>query len=279
VLTFAAALEQNSSHVLANAIIEAAEKDEIKVKSAKQVKESAGLGVAGRFQGKTIQIGSKGLIKDIDLPKGYKDETGRTAAYVVVNDKLAGVISFRDEIRPEAASMIERLKKAGVKHTLMITGDNRKTANAVAQKLGIEQVEAECLPADKMLAIERVKHKPVAFVGDGVNDAPVLTSSDVGIALGARGSTAASESADVVIMLDDINKVASSIEIAQRTFSIAQQSVLIGIFISLGLMAVWSTGRFTAVQGALVQELVDVIVIVNALRAHGSIRQRKTATA
>jgi P-type E1-E2 ATPase len=154
----------------------------------------------------------------------------------------------------------------------MVTGDHMLTAKTVANKLGIDKVVASALPADKMRAIENVEdeYKPVAFVGDGVNDAPVLTLSDVGIALGAKGSTAASEAADVVILLDDVNKVASALEIAKRTFFIAKQSILIGIFISIGLMLVFSTGKLKPIYGAVLQEVVDIFVIFNALRAHGS---------
>jgi P-type E1-E2 ATPase len=172
--------------------------------------------------------------------------------------------------------MLDRLRHAGIKHTLMVTGDNPATAAAISKGLGITDIKSDCLPSDKMLAIENVEHPPVAFVGDGVNDAPVLTAADVGIALGAKGSTAASQSADVVIMLDDVSKVASSIEIAQRTFSIARQSILMGIVISIGLMGIFSTGRFRAVHGAAIQELVDITVIVNALRAHGSGRKARS---
>jgi P-type E1-E2 ATPase len=210
------------------------------------------------------------LDSDVSMPKGWKQSTiTGTASFVAINDSLAGILHFSDPIRPEAKSMLARVKKAGIKYSLMVTGDNQKTADAVAKQLGITDVQANCLPADKIHAIERVKQKPVAFVGDGVNDAPVLTASDVGVALGARGSTAASESADVVIMLDNVEKVADGVEIAQRTFSIARQSILIGIVISLGLMGVFATGRFKPVYGAALQEVVDVIVIINALRAHG----------
>lgn len=279
VLAYAAALEQSSSHVLAKAIVTAANQQKVKLPKAKQVKEIAGHGVSGRLQGKSILVGRLSLMEDqqVSLPKSFRrGGSKQTASYVAVNDQLAGVITFTDEIRPEAKSMLKRLKRLGVRHTLMITGDNAATAQAIAKQLGIENVKADCLPADKMHAIEGIKNRPVAFVGDGVNDAPVLTAADIGVALGARGSTAASESADVVIMLDDVGRVSKSVEIAQRTFAIARQSILIGIFISLGLMAVFSTGRFKAVHGAAIQELVDITVIVNALRAHGRPRREKS---
>jgi len=151
----------------------------------------------------------------------------------------------------------------------MVTGDSKAVATSVAKKLGIKTFFAEALPGDKITAIEKASSHPVAFVGDGVNDAPVLTASDVGIALGARGSTAASESADVVVMLDDLEHVAESRLIAKRTFYIAKQSILAGIGLSVILMLIFATGRFRPVYGAAIQEVVDIIVIFNALRAHG----------
>lgn len=275
VLHYAAALEQSSTHVLAQAIVLAAKKQKLKIVAAKQVKELSGQGVSGRLQGKTILVGRLPFIKDagVSLPKSAGKQPQQTATYVAVNGVLAGMITFHDELRPEAKKMFNQLKKAGIQHTLMVTGDNRVTAEAIAKKVGIEEIAAECLPGDKIQAIEEVAYKPVAFVGDGVNDAPVLTAADVGIALGARGSTAASESADVVILLDDVTKVATSVEIAKRTFFIAKQSILIGILISIGLMGVFATGRFKPIHGAAIQEVVDIIVILNALRAHGSFRK------
>lgn len=277
-LGYAASLEQNSTHILARSIVAEAADKKIKLQKAKQIKELAGIGVSGRLQGKSILIGRLSLLESegIILPKGFKTAgIKQTAAFVAIDGELAGVITFVDEIRPDSKQMLAQIKKLGIKHTLMITGDNQTTAQAIAGQLGIEDVRAEALPADKIHAIEKVKHHPVAFVGDGVNDAPVLTAADVGIALGARGSTAASESADVVIMLDDVSRVGSAIAIAKRTFQIARQSILIGIFISLGLMVIFSTGRFKPVYGAAIQELVDVTVIINALRAHGSWRKDK----
>jgi P-type E1-E2 ATPase len=188
---------------------------------------------------------------------------------VAIDGQLAGTISFSDQLRPESKSTLQRLKQAGLKHILMVTGDAASSAKVIAKQIGVTDVSADCLPADKLRVIEAVVNKPVAFVGDGVNDAPVLTAADVGIALGARGSAAASESADVVIMLDDLSRVGTAVDVAQRTFFIARQSILIGIFISVGLMLIFATGHFKPIWGAILQEVVDVTVIFNALRAHG----------
>ncbi len=272
VLSLAATLEQSSNHVLAKAIVAKAQQQNLKLAKAKNVREIAGHGLLAHVKGQEVLVGRFGLIKDYDvkLPQSFAaSRIQQTAAFLAVDGQLAGVITFKDEIRPEAKHTLNRLKQLGLRNILMVTGDNQATAQQIAKELGIKQVVAEALPADKLHAIENVKARPVGFVGDGVNDAPVLAASDVGIALGARGSTAASESADVVIMLDNIEQVANSVNIAKRTFYIAKQSIWIGIAISVGLMFIFSTGKFPPLYGAIIQELVDVIVIFNALRAHG----------
>ena len=272
VIGMAAAMEQNSNHVLAKAIVGRAKTDKVKIAKAKKVRELAGNGLLGHIQGKEILVGRFGLMKDysVKLPKDFTpNKIQQTAAYIAIDGELAGVITFKDEIRSNSKQTLTRLKTLGINHILMVTGDNQATAETIAKQLGIKEIKAEALPADKLKAIEQVKYRPVGFVGDGVNDAPVLAASDVGIALGARGSTAASESADVVIMLDNIEQVANGVAIAKRTFFIAKQSILVGIFISIGLMFIFATGKFLPLYGAIIQELVDVIVIFNALRAHG----------
>lgn len=278
VLSYAGALEQSSTHVLAKAIVDKASSEKIRISPAKQVKETPGHGLTGRLHGNTLLVGRLIFMQEsgVAIPTTVSNKSiTKTASFVAVDGKLAGIITFIDQLRPEAKDTLRVLKNLNIKHTLVVTGDNQAVADAIGKELGIEKVIGDCLPGDKIHAIEQVLNKPVAFVGDGVNDAPVLTAADVGIALGARGSTAASESADVVIMLDDLSKIATSIAIAKRTFAIARQSILIGIFISIGLMAVFSTGRFKAVQGAAIQELVDITVIINALRAHTSGRKSK----
>lgn len=273
VLAYAAALEMSSQHILAKAIVDAAQQQKLSIPKAKKVHEFAGKGLSGAFKGSQVLVGRHSLMEDNHIPipeKFAKSQLTHTASYVAIDGQLVGVISFVDEVRPNAKDMLDALRASKVQHTLMVTGDNTATAQRVARELDIEEVVADCLPADKIQAIEAIKRRPVGFVGDGVNDAPVLAVADVGIALGARGSTAASESADVVIMQDNIMKVSESVAIAKRTFGIATQSILIGIFISIGLMAIFATGKFAPIWGAALQEVVDVIVIFNALRAHSS---------
>ncbi len=276
VIALAAGLERHSNHVQASALLQKAEAEHVKPASIKHIREIAGKGLAATANGKEILIGRLLLLEErnVHIPKTFKASThNRTTAYLAVNGQLAAAFEFEDEVRPESKTMLQRLRAAGVKQFMMVTGDNRITAGAIAKKLGIQQVVAEALPGDKIQAIEKVTTRPIAFVGDGVNDAPVLTASDIGIALGARGSTAASESADVVIMQDNIMHVADSVAIAKRTLNIATQSILIGIGLSIALMAIFATGKFLPIYGAVIQEVVDVVVIFNALRAHTGGRQ------
>lgn len=271
VLAAAASLEQSSNHVLAQAIVSRAKHDKVVLSKAKHVKEISGHGVEAQLSGKQIIVGRMNLLEKhgVTLPKNFKPaDVQQTAALVAIEGQLAGVITLKDEIREESKQTIAALKKHGIRNFMMVTGDNAATANAIAKKLGIKKVIAEALPGDKLRAIEQETLRPVAFVGDGINDAPVLTASNVGIALGARGSTAASDSADVVIMQDNLHRVADSVAISKRTFFIAKQSIFIGIGMSVALMLIFSTGKFTPVLGAAIQEIVDIVVIFNALRAH-----------
>ncbi len=164
------------------------------------------------------------------------------------------------------------LKKCGVNELMMLTGDQQKIADKIAQEVGITQVKAQLLPEEKINALKAIPNDehPVIMVGDGVNDAPALAVADVGIAMGAHGATAASESADVVILKDDLLKVAKAVEIAQDTLKIARQAVLLGIFICVFLMLVASTGAIPAIIGALFQEVIDTVSILWGLRARFS---------
>jgi len=274
VLGLAASLEQHSNHVLGQAIVQKAREAGAKLTKLKQVREHAGSGMVAGSGGKQIAVGRASFLESlgVHIPADAIDKKGKdagnTATFVASGGELAGIIWFDDELRAESKPTLAALRELGVKYFLMVTGDATATAKAIAKSLRIQDVRAEALPADKIFAIEAVKNRPVVFVGDGVNDAPVLAASDVGIALGARGSTAASESADMVIMLDDLARVATATRIARRSFHIARQSILVGIALSIILMGIFATGKFRPLYGALIQELVDVTVIFNALRAH-----------
>jgi heavy metal translocating P-type ATPase len=271
VLSLAASLEQNSNHVLARAVVAEAQTRKLKLTKAKHVQEISGRGLRAVLKGQEVLVGRFDLMKehDVTVPKAFKPRSvQQTAVYVASGGNLAGVITFKDELRPESKATLGRLHQLGLRQILMVTGDNAATAQAIAKSLGIDEVHAEMLPADKLRLVETLPERPTVFVGDGINDAPVLTRADVGIALGARGSTAASESADMVILADDLSRVAAAYEIARRTFQIARQSILGGIALSLVLMLIFATGKFSPLLGAILQEVVDVVVIFNALRAH-----------
>jgi P-type E1-E2 ATPase len=271
ILRYAASVEQASNHILAEAIVSAAKERNIVLSRAQTVKEMTGSGLSAVIDGQTILVGHYAFMEEsgVKLAKGFNQGTiQQTATYIAINEVLAGVISFKDEIRKETKGTLAALRRLGIQHILMLTGDNEAAAKTIAAKLGITHFYAHLLPADKLTIVNNLTDQSVVFVGDGVNDAPVLTAATVGIALGAKGSTAASESADLVVMKDDLMYVAKAVAIAQRTFSIARQSIFIGIGLSIGLMLIFATGRFSPVAGALIQEIVDIIVIFNALRAH-----------
>lgn len=269
VLATAASVESGSNHILAQMIVSLAEEESIKLPITKTQHEEPGFGISAKQGKELVLVGKRTLLEDrgIKIPKNTQFKG--TSVYVAIGEKLAGVILFEDTLRTETKQTLAQLKTLGMQRSLMLTGDNEYTAASIAKKVGILQVHADMLPADKLKTLNSEALRLVAMVGDGVNDAPTLAAADVGIALGAKGSTAASESADVVIMLDNLTKVAESYKIAKDTFKIARQAILLGISISVVLMLIYSTGKFSPVSGAAIQELIDIIVMIYALRAHG----------
>ena len=220
------------------------------------------------FRSQTIKVGKASFV----APTAQVAETTQTCVYISLNDRYIGTITFIDKLRFEAAQTMQTLRDHGVKHLMMLTGDQQAIAQTIAKEVGIDDVRAKLLPEEKIKALKAVPESehPVIMVGDGVNDAPSLTVADVGIAMGAHGATAASESADVVILKDDLLKVAKAVEIAQDTLRIARQAVLIGIFICVFLMLVASTGFIPAIVGAMFQEVIDTVSILWGLRARYS---------
>ncbi|MFJ6271298.1 heavy metal translocating P-type ATPase [Pseudarthrobacter oxydans] len=272
ILQLAASAEQYSSHVLAASVIEAAARRNLELLPVTRATEHATQGVEAVCGGDTVVVGKAGLVRNSSA--GFREaalQSGQLAIYVAVNGNYAGALIMKDPLRTDAGETLARLHRLGVRHTMLLTGDAHGTAAHIAEEAGIRHVQADCLPEDKVNAVAAVRERPVIMVGDGVNDAPVLAAADVGIAMGAKGATAASESADVVIMLDDLSKVAVAVEIGKRTVAVALVSIWTGIGLSIGLMAVAMTGYIPAVTGALLQELVDLATILNGLRAlHGA---------
>jgi P-type E1-E2 ATPase len=176
-----------------------------------------------------------------------------------------------DELRPDAEHLVERLRAEGIRHVAMISGDRRSVAERVGAQLGVDRVYAEQSPEDKLEVVRSVRAdpelRPVIMVGDGINDAPALALADLGIAMGAAGATVSSETADAVITVDRIDRVADAIHAGRRALFIARQSVLTGMGLSLAAMAVAAAGYLPPIAGALLQEVIDLAVILNALRA------------
>lgn len=268
-LRVAASAEQGSAHILARSLVQAVPQ----LLPVTDLKEISGQGITATVDGRQVKVGNA---RFIDVPEA---KTDTTAIYVAIDEKYAGTIYFSDTIRPEASKTIARLKAQGITDLLMVTGDGHTVAEAIAEEVGLTEVHARCLPQDKLTILTSIpkEKRPVTMVGDGVNDAPALTVADVGIAMGAHGSTAASESADVVILKDDLERVAEAVMISRETMKVAKQSVLIGIFVCVFLMLVASTGVIPALFGAMLQEVVDTVSILSALRAKKSAKQQPHA--
>jgi P-type E1-E2 ATPase len=200
--------------------------------------------------------------------------SGEAHVLVGVDGRLGGVIVMADELRPDAMRIVERLRAEGIRHVAMLSGDRRSVAERIGAELGVDRVYSEQSPEQKLTVVEQVRSdpglSPVIMVGDGVNDAPALALADLGIAMGAAGATVSSETADAVITVDRVDRVADAVHIGRRSVHIARQSVIAGMGLSLAAMAVAAFGYLPPVAGALLQEGIDLAVILNALRAlHG----------
>lgn len=277
-LALVASAEQYSSHVLASSMIDAATERGLRLAEADGAREAATNGVVARIGGREVVVGKYAFVLE-HAPDTRRTDIapGELAVYVSVDGRYAGALLARDRLRDNAHETLDRLEALGVTHTMMLTGDAQATADHIAAELGIERVRAECLPGDKVREVAAIAERPVIMVGDGVNDAPVLAAADIGIAMGARGATAASESADAVILVDDISRTAKAVEVGRDTVRIALQSIWLGIVVSVGLMVVAAFGYIPATAGALLQEFVDLAAILAALRAIGGRRDAAAA--
>nr|WP_108003721.1 heavy metal translocating P-type ATPase [Mycoplana dimorpha] len=273
VLQLAASLDQASSHVIADALVEDARRRGLVLSTPSDVSEAAGTGVSGLVDGRRVTIGGSRYVRDNSrkgdpyaLRAGVPDDAAVVA--VAVDGELAGIIVLADHVRPDAAAMLEAFHKVGIRRIVLASGDRSDVVAAIAGKLGIGEAHGELDPAQKVEIVRREAAKaPTMMVGDGVNDAPALAAATVGIAMGARGAAASSESADVVLLVDRLDNLIKAIHAAHRTKKIALQSVLVGLGLSVVAMLVAAAGYLPPVAGAFTQELIDIAVIVNALRA------------
>jgi heavy metal translocating P-type ATPase len=272
VLRLAASLDQASNHVVAEALVAAARARELALSAPQNVEEDGGAGLTGRVEGHTVSIGSgayvtaraSGTLAEA-APSG-EDATAVVA--VAIDGRLAGRIVLADHMRAEAPAMVAALRAAGVEHIRLASGDRRAAVAALCRRIGADDCAGELTPEEKVASVTAARaFGPVMMVGDGVNDAPALAAADVGVAMGARGAAASAEVADVVLLVDRLDRLAEGVAAARRALAIARQSVIAGIGLSvLGMLAA-AFGYLPPVQGALLQEAIDVAVILNALRA------------
>ena len=275
ILRLAASLEQASHHVVAMAIVEAAMAKGVKLSTPLDVRETMGAGLEGVVDKRTIRVGSHQLVNGASKPEAWAVRALRRAAwrsalsvFVSVDGRTIGALLLADELRRETPRAVQALRTAGVSRIVMVTGDRAEAAETIGAALDLDAVLADREPADKVDAVVIEQRQNVTvMVGDGINDAPALAAANVGIALGARGASASSEAADVVILVDRLDRVSDAIAIAKRTHSIALQSILSGMTLSGLAMAFAAVGWLPPVAGALTQEAIDVAVILNALRA------------
>lgn len=272
-LRLAASLDQASGHVIARALVREARGRGLHLSTPSGVTEVGGTGIRGTVEGRDVVVGGSGFIHGIAPdrdPYSLRDglPEGAVVVAVAVDGRLAGIIVLADDLRPDAASALDRLRAAGMDRIVIASGDRQDVVDAVANQLSVAVAHGELSPEAKLRIVEQeTAGAPVLMVGDGVNDAPALASATVGVAMGARGSAASAESADVVLLVDRIDKLAVAVSVARRTRRMALESVIVGLGLSVVAMVVAAFGYLPPVAGALLQEVIDVAVILNALRA------------
>jgi heavy metal translocating P-type ATPase len=273
VLRIAASLDQASKHVIAQTIVDEARNKGLQLAVPTDVVETPGEGVVGRVDGRTVAVGGlrfvAGKVARSDASPLPHDRTpGALAAAVGIDGRLSGVLILADELRAGTEAMLSELRALGIERIVLATGDRQEVARFVATGLSLDLVRSELMPDQKILVVlaER-KNGPVMMIGDGVNDAPALAAADVGVAMGAKGAAASAQAADVVLLVDQLDRILPAIRIARRSRLIALQSVIAGIGLSALAMVAASFGLLVPAEGAVIQEVIDVAIIFNALRA------------
>ncbi|MDI4666866.1 heavy metal translocating P-type ATPase [Xanthobacter autotrophicus] len=274
VLRVAAALDQASAHVVAAALVKAAKARGLVLAPPERAVEDDGIGISGRVEGRDVVVGGCGFVaaRTQGDPAALRNGLSAMSAVVAVglDGRLAGLLLLADRVRDDAAAMLGALRAGGVEHIALASGDRMEAVEALGRRLGLDSWAGDLQPEGKVAQVveahARLARGTVMMVGDGVNDAPALAAADVGVALGARGAAASAEVADVVLLVDRLDRLAEAMAIARRALAIARQSVFIGIGLSLMGMVAAAFGLLEPVAGALLQEAIDVAVILNALR-------------
>lgn len=272
-IRLAASLDQASGHPSAEILVASARERGLLLSSPIQVEETPGSGLCGLVDGQRVVVGGSEFVRT-NSEEGDPYELGRdlppgsAVVAVAIDGRVAGILLLSDRLRPEAHAVVDAFRKAGIRRLVLASGDRADVVQAVGTALGLDGIHGELTPAGKVdIVLEARREAPVIMVGDGVNDAPALAAADIGVAVGVRGSAASSEAADAVLLVDDLGRIASALAAAGRTRRIALQSVTAGIGLSLLAMMVAAFGYLPPVQGALLQEFIDMAVILNALRA------------
>jgi len=272
-LRIAASLDQASKHVIAQTIVAEARKKGLILAVPSGVTEAPGEGVTGSLEGHQVVVGGLNFIAGKIGAAGtsllaHDRPPGALAVAVAVDGKLTGVLVLADELRAGTEALLQELRDLGIERIVLATGDRHEVARFIASGLSLDLVRSELTPDQKiLLVLSERKNGPVMMIGDGVNDAPALAAADVGVAMGAKGAAASAEAADVVLLVDQLDRILPAIKIARRSRFIALQSVVAGIGLSTIAMVAAAFGFLVPVEGALLQEVIDVAVIFNALRA------------
>ncbi len=269
-LEYAALAEHYSNHPISRSLKDAYDR-EIDTSRINDYAETAGRGVRAKIDSAVICAGNNKYMDEIGV-KWHPCHHVGTTVHVAVNGEYAGHIVISDEVKSDAKDAISNLKKHGIKKTVMLTGDSKETAESIAASLGIDEVYSELMPADKVSNVEKLiseksSDKTLAFVGDGINDAPVLARADIGIAMGAMGSDAAIEAADIVLMDDKPSKIADAIDISKRTLRIVYQNIVFALAVKAAVLALGALGIASMWAAVFADVGVSVIAILNAMRA------------
>jgi len=272
-LRIAASLDQASKHIIAQTIVAEARSKGLALTVPTEVVETPGEGIVGRVEGRRVMVGGlhfiAGQVGGADFSMlAHERPPGALAAAVAVDGKLAGLLILSDELRAGTEHLLQELRVLGIERIVLATGDRHEVARFFSAGLSLDMVRSDLTPDQKVLVVlsER-KNGPVMMIGDGINDAPALAAADLGMAMGAKGAAASAEAADVVLLVDQLDRVLPAIKIARRSRFIALQSVIVGMGLSFVAMITAALGYIVPVEGALLQEVIDVAVIFNALRA------------
>ncbi|WP_439821343.1 heavy metal translocating P-type ATPase [Pseudomonas sp. HLG18] len=282
-LGLAASLAQASTHPISQAIVEAAQQRRVSLSLPTEVQESPGEGLCGLIDGKQVRLGTLSFAHQDAYETDWAvamlrhmDYLACSGSFIEVDGKLAGLLVLADTVRRETPQTLRRLRCKGIERIVMLTGDRPETAEMIAMSAGIDELRAGLTPEDKVRAVqEGCLRSPTLMVGDGINDAPALAAANVGVAMGASGATASAQAADVVLLVDRLDRLVEALDIAQRTRHIAVVGVLAGMGLSLLAMVAAALGFLAPLIGAVVQEGIDVLIILNALRALGPLWGRR----